>query len=1084
MGAVDRGKTELDEPIMEPVATGVPTPCTERVEPRLARLAAGIGLLVFCVGTYGLVSWVATLPMLTTFGLMSEPLNPRTGFVFLLVGSAIFCQLKFSSSPTARYYVLVALVVAIALCLFCSLASVQTPQHNLASPIQHTAELLACNSFTAMSKISGLSLMLACGLLAARTLHPESRINPVAGSLALVIVLVNFVELLGNLYGLPQVWGEKIPVPRNALASAGVIGVGLSLLFASDPSSLPLRGFVGTSPKARLIRLLVPGTFLCTVGLQLAFDLLSGWKIPNPAQQNLFRALFVTGITGLVIRITSKSIGQTLPRTANDGAETSKLPIATTDWVYQTRASDSSTQQQLPTRASGQAAVPVSNAADNQAVFGALEAIFPVLVMIYRQGKCVYANKAAELILGRTKDELRNCHAWDLVQPDMRDVVRDRILRREAGEEMPFRREYPVVAGNGQIRWVDLAATRIEFDGQPAVLVCGLDVTQRKQIEEKLRAQEEQFRQVVEHIREVFWLRDHPSKNFIYVSPAYETIWGCSCKSLYESPKTWFEAILPEDRVRVQKAFAILKALGTYHETYRIERPDGAIRWIEERAFPVLNERGAVYRIAGIAEDITERKRTEAALKESETTFKTIFAKASEGMLVLDWEKRALLMCNPACSKLLGYKLKDFSKLDIAQLLHPEDFRLFSDQLAKFIKGGRWQPRDVRFVRKDKSVIFADISPAAITLAGKKAVLISFKDITKRKQMEEALRASEEQFRTLFESAPIGVALLAPDGAYIQVNRAYCSMLNYTADTLQKLKLYDVVHPDDVTIGRQLVAELATANSVHSEREIRCRTSDGRTLNVLLAASAIRNADGHLHYIVSTAMDITEAKRLQTEILEISEQERSRIGHDLHDGLGQYLSGIALKAKCLHETLSDVLPSEAQAAAELVRLIKTANAIARAVAKGLDPGDIEADNLVPALRRLATDCEQILPVQCKCMLPTEPLHLDNGKAKHLYMIVQEAITNAVKHGKARNVNLELAAQNGSLRLVIRDDGIGFDPGCNPDAGLGLRIMKYRARSIGGSINMRSQPGKGTEIECVLPLAHSSERHSTDQTDSP
>lgn len=1069
---------------MKLVATGVATPCTDRVELRLARLAAGFGLFVFCVGAYGLVSWVANLPLLTTFGLMPEPLNPRTAFVFLLVGSALFCQIKFAGSRPARYFVLVALVVAFALCLFCTLTSVPRQEHNLPTPIQHTAGLLGCNSLVAMSKISGLSIMLACALLAARTLAPKSRIKPVAGGFALLIVLVNLVELLGHLYGWPQVWGEKITAPRNALASAGAIGAGLSLLFGSDPNSLPLRSFVGTSQEDKLIRLVIPGAFLCTAGLQLALDLLSGWKIPNPALQNLIRALLVTGITGLVIRITSQSTGKTSIRTAAEVTETCKSPVAPTDSIQQVRSPDSPTQQQLTAQAWNQAAEHVPNAADNQAVFGALEAIFPVLVMIHRQGKCVYANKAAELILGRTADELRNCRAWDLVHPDMRDLARDRILRREAGEEMPVRREYPFVTGDGQIRWVDLATTRIEFDGQPAVLVCGLDVTQRKQIEEKLRANEEQFREVVEHIREVFWLRDHPGKNFIYVSPAYETIGGRTCESLYKSPKTWFEAIIPEDRVRVQKAFANLKALGKYHEIYRIERPDGTIRWIEDRAFPVLNERGAVYRIAGIAEDITERKRTEAALKESETTFKTIFAKASEGMLVLNWEKRALLMCNPACSKLLGYKLEDFPKLDIAELLHPEDFRPFSDQIAKFIKAGRWELRDFRFVRKDKSVIFADLSPATITLAGKKAVLISFKDITKRKQMEQALRASEQQFRTLFESAPISVALLAPDGAYIQVNRAYCSMLNYTADTLQKLKLYDVLHPDDAAITQHLVAELAAANSPHFDREVRCHTRDGRTLSVLLAASAIRNPEGHLHYIVSTAMDITEAKRLQTEILEISEQERSRIGHDLHDGLGQYLSGIALKAKCLYQTLSDILPSEAEAAAELVKLIKTANALARAVAKGLDPGDIEADNLVPALRRLATDCEQILPVQCKCVLPTEPLHLDNGKAKHLYMIVQEAITNAVKHGNARNVSLELAAQNGSLRLVIRDDGTGFDPACNTDAGLGLRIMKYRARTIGGSINMRSQPGKGTEIECVLPLAYGAETYSANQPDSP
>lgn len=1055
---------------MEPASAPQHRLSADRVESHFARLALGFALLVLGLGTAGLVSWITNVPALTTFGIMAEPLNPRAAFVFVLIGSALICRLKFPNVRTWQYYALVALVLAFALCLFCTFSTSPTQQNPLGTPIQQTAALLACKSFAAMSKICGLSLMLACVLLVGQTLQHGQIIKHFVGGFALIIVLANFIELLGHFYGWPQVWGEKVAVPPNALATVGTIGIGLSLLLSAEPNLPPLRSFVGQSQQAKLMRLFVPTVFVGTVFLQLAFDLLSGLKIPNPAPQNLIRALLVTGITGLVIRFTTKANWQLEARTQRSVAQTDKPLANRHDPDTQTGMPASVVREHVAKQQIKMPAPTTTESNDNQAIFGALEGIFPVFVLIHRQGKCVYANKAAEKILGRTADDLRNYPAWDLVDPDVRDLARDCILRREAGEELPARREYPIVTGDGQVRWVDLAATRIEFDGQPAVLVCGLDVTERKHMEDKLRSSEEQFRQVVEHIREVFWIRDYPEKQLLYVSPAYEAIWGRSCQSLFEFPKSWFQAILPEDRVRVQKAFANLKALGRYHEIYRIERPDGTIRWIEDRAFPVLNECGAVYRIAGIAEDITERKRAEAALKESETTFKTIFAKASEGMFVLDWEKRSLLMHNPACSRLLGYRFEELPKLDVAELLHPDDLKPFSEQIGKSIKSGRWQPRDFRFVRKDRSVIFTDLSPATITLAGKKAVLISFKDITKRKQIEEALRASEERFRTLFESAPIGVALLAPDGRYLQVNQAYCSMLNYSAESLQKLKISDLVHPDEAEGCRQLLTELANGKCNHFDLEFHHRTRDGRMLNVLLAASAVRNPDGYVRYIVSTAMDITEAKRLQAEILEISQQERSRIGHDLHDGLGQYLSAIAIKAKCLQQTLSDVLPAEAEAADELVRLIKTANALARAVAKGLDPGDIEADCLVPALRRLATECEQILPVQCNCTLPTEPPHLDNGKAKHLYMIAQEAINNAVKHGKARNVNLELATQNGSLRLVIRDDGIGFEPSHNPDAGLGLRIMKYRARSIGGSLNVRSQPGKGTEIECVLSIA--------------
>ena len=140
--------------------------------------------------------------------------------------------------------------------------------------------------------------------------------------------------------------------------------------------------------------------------------------------------------------------------------------------------------------------------------------------------------------------------------------------------------------------------------------VCGIstDITKRKLAEEALQESEGRFRQLVEIIREVFWLTDLEKKAILYISPGYEAIWGRSCASLYAAPQNWLEAIHPEDRPRVVEAAHTKQVPGDYDEEYRIVRPDGSIRWIRDRAFPVKNEAGEVYRLAGIAEDITEQK--------------------------------------------------------------------------------------------------------------------------------------------------------------------------------------------------------------------------------------------------------------------------------------------------------------------------------------------------------------------------------------------------------------------------------------------------------------------------------------------
>ncbi|MDZ7656023.1 MAG: ATP-binding protein [Sulfurimicrobium sp.] len=242
----------------------------------------------------------------------------------------------------------------------------------------------------------------------------------------------------------------------------------------------------------------------------------------------------------------------------------------------------------------------------------------------------------------------------------------------------------------------------------------------------------------------------------------------------------------------------------------------------------------------------------------------------------------------------------------------------------------------------------------------------------------------------------------------------------------------------------------------------------------LIQDSAIKWVDGRIVRL-EIATDITESKQnerrlrqLEQEIMEISEREREHIGHELHDGLGQQLTGIAFLSKALAQKLITRKLKEAADGTQIVTLINQAISETRQLARGLQPVEIEEHGLMSALEELAGNIEKMYSISCK-LTSNNPVALrDSAAANHLYRIAQEAISNAIKHGHAKHISIELSAPQGKIRLTIRDDGSGFQTDLNTtDNGMGLQIMRYRANMIGAKIDIESKPGNGTRITASL-----------------
>jgi PAS domain S-box-containing protein len=337
---------------------------------------------------------------------------------------------------------------------------------------------------------------------------------------------------------------------------------------------------------------------------------------------------------------------------------------------------------------------------------------------------------------------------------------------------------------------------------------------------------------------------------------------------------------------------------------------------------------------------------------------------------------------------------------------------------------------------------------------------------------EAPLLNMEAKYRALVEQIPAVVFMAYLDKG---IGEAYVSpqietVLGFSqSEWLEDpVRWYQQIHPDDKMRWSVEAAEMfLSGKPLRSAYRVLAR--DGRVLWFQCEAKMIRREDGRPWFIHGVGFDVTERKVLEETILEISAREQRRIGQDLHDGLGQHLTGIAFMSKVLEEKLSDKSLPEAVEAAQIVKMLNQAIDNTRELARGLHPVAAEPLGLVSALKKWASEVEGLFHIGCRFQCEKPLPILDVNLATHLYRIAQEAVNNAMRHGKSRNIVIGLSGKNGAGTLTIQDDGEGFSEKQTGQPGVGLSIMNYRADMVGGSLKVQPNEGRGVTVTCMFPL---------------
>ena len=372
-----------------------------------------------------------------------------------------------------------------------------------------------------------------------------------------------------------------------------------------------------------------------------------------------------------------------------------------------------------------------------------MEAATVGLQWLAKDGTILWANRSLADLLG--------CRREECVRRKFQEFLADtgdaqEVFPRLAANERLKNHEIRLRLADGSIKTVLLDADVFWRDGQFIHSRCFVrDITTRKNMEEALRRSEQRFRQLAESIQSVFWLWAPGEKEFLYVSPAYEKIWGRSCESLTRQPSSFIETIHPEDRPAVQRKIASQDAGEETLGEYRIVRPDGTARWVRDRAFPLRDDRGRVYRIAGISEDITERKEAQLAVQEKEIKFRAIFENSFDAIGVS--RDGLLLMVNPALVRLYGCEsAAELIGTPVAELViqdERERIRAYAEQRER----GEAAPSNylTRSRRRDGTELEIEVDVSTFELHGSPHILFLLRDVTARRQAEESLRELNEQ---------------------------------------------------------------------------------------------------------------------------------------------------------------------------------------------------------------------------------------------------------------------------------------------------------------------------------------------------
>jgi len=532
----------------------------------------------------------------------------------------------------------------------------------------------------------------------------------------------------------------------------------------------------------------------------------------------------------------------------------------------------------------------------------------------------------------------------------------------------------------------------------------------------------------------------------------------------------WSGLIYPKDEsLLAARPTALLAGLSDVRE-YRLITADGHLKWIRDYAQPMHTEADGSIFIFAAAQEITARKR----LQEEMGRLASIVESSDDAIMDMTLDG-VIVSWNRAAERIYGYSSGEVKGRTASLLVPPDRIDEMARILADVRREGSVLRTETLRLHKDGRALpvaltVAPVRDAAGQLAG--ASIIS-RDISQLKHAESALQEHAMKTTAILSTMVDGVITIDERGIIDSFNPAAERLFGYTLPEVvgKNVKLL-MPEPYRGEHDEYLRKYLRTgkAKIIGIGREVVGRRKDGSIFPMDLAVSNVFL--GQRRLFAGIVRDLTERKRMERQVLEISDREQRRIGQDLHDGLGQQLAGIGFLSKSLEQRLTKQGASEAVDAKQIAQLVSEAIAQARGMAHGLHPVDMSATGLMSACKELALTVQHTFRIECSFTCEHPVLLTDGAVATHLYRIAQEAVNNAIKHGKAEHVWIVLNRVGDTITVSVKDNGIGFPEARPQNKGMGLQTMRYRAALIGATLSILKVPSGGTRVDCSVEQSNS------------